>query len=129
MGISYEFNDFIQAIHRIYRFLQTERVIIDLIYTEAESAIYLVLMEKWKQHEYLLEKMQGILKQYGIGGVPAEQAMLRSIGVDSVIQRGTNWTAIHGDCVVRPPKMEEKQPGYDLDVYPVLQSLRVHTQL
>lgn len=107
VGISYEFNDFIQAIHRIYRFLQTERVIIDLIYTEAESAIYLVLMEKWKQHEYLLEKMQGILKQYGIGGVPAEQAMLRSIGVDSVIQRGTNWTAIHGDCVEETAKMEE----------------------
>ena len=107
VGISYEFNDFIQAIHRIYRFLQTERVIIDLIYTAAESAIYLVLMEKWKQHEYLLEKMQGILKQYGIGGVPAEQAMLRSIGVDSVIQRGTNWTAIHGDCVEETAKMEE----------------------
>ena len=31
LGIDYEFNDFIQAIHRIYRFLQTEEVIIDVI--------------------------------------------------------------------------------------------------
>ena len=31
MGIDYEFNDFIQAVHRIYRFLQTEQVIIDII--------------------------------------------------------------------------------------------------
>lgn len=28
VGIDYEFNDFIQAVHRIYRFLQTEQVII-----------------------------------------------------------------------------------------------------
>ena len=33
VGIDYEFNDFIQAIHRIYRFLQEERVIIDIIYS------------------------------------------------------------------------------------------------
>ena len=50
VGIDYEFHDFIQAIHRIYRFLQTEKVIIDIIYTEAEEPIYRALMEKWKQH-------------------------------------------------------------------------------
>ena len=31
VGIDYEFNDFIQAVHRCYRFLQTEPVIIDII--------------------------------------------------------------------------------------------------
>ena len=36
VGIDYEFHDFIQAVHRIYRFLQEEEVIIDIIYTEAE---------------------------------------------------------------------------------------------
>lgn len=46
VGIDYEFNDFIQAIHRIYRFLQTERVIIDVICTEAEDPIYRALMVK-----------------------------------------------------------------------------------
>ena len=45
LGIDYEFNDFIQAIHRIYRFLQTERVIIDVIYTESEEEIKKVLLE------------------------------------------------------------------------------------
>ena len=46
LGIDYEFNDFIQAIHRIYRFLQTKEVIIDIIYTESEHEILRVLMEK-----------------------------------------------------------------------------------
>ena len=58
VGIDYEFNDFIQAIHRIYRFLQTERVIIDIIRTEAEDVIYRALMEKWEQHSRLQEKMR-----------------------------------------------------------------------
>ena len=39
VGIDYEFHDFIQAVHRIYRFLQNEQVIIDIIYTEAEQPI------------------------------------------------------------------------------------------
>ena len=49
VGIDYEFNDFIQAIHRCYRFLQTEKVIVDIIYTEAEIPIWDVLQKKWKQ--------------------------------------------------------------------------------
>ncbi len=45
VGIDYEFNDFIQAVHRIYRFLQTEEVTIDILYTESEQEIYRALME------------------------------------------------------------------------------------
>lgn len=107
VGIDYEFNDFIQAIHRIYRFLQTERVIIDLIYTEAEDSIYRVLMQKWEQHRHLQAKMQEIIKQYGISGIPAEEAMLRSIGVNRVEQKGRNWTAVHADCVEETARMAE----------------------
>ncbi len=106
VGIDYEFNDFIQAIHRIYRFLQTEQVIIDIIYTEAEAVIYQALMRKWKQHNYLEKKMQSIIKKYGLGGVKAEEVMQRSIGVNRVIQRGKNWTAINADCVEETGKME-----------------------
>lgn len=107
VGIDYEFNDFIQAIHRIYRFLQTEQVIIDLIYTEAEDPVYRKLMEKWEQHKHLQAKMQEIIKKYGIGGIRAEEAMLRSIGVNRVEQKGKQWTAIHADCVEEAARMEE----------------------
>ena len=107
VGIDYEFNDFIQAIHRIYRFLQSEQVIIDIIYTEAEAVVYQALMQKWKQHYYLEEKMQGIIRDYGLGGIKAEEAMKRSIGVNRVEQRGKNWVAVHADCVEETERMEE----------------------
>ena len=54
MGIDYEFNDFIQAIHRCYRFLQTEQVIIDIIYMETEQQILEVLKKKWEQYNLSL---------------------------------------------------------------------------
>lgn len=107
VGIDYEFNDFIQAIHRIYRFLQTERVIIDIIYTESEAVVYHALMKKWKQHDYLEEKMREIICKYGLGAVKAEDAMKRSIGVNRVKQCGMNWVAVHGDCVEETARIEE----------------------
>lgn len=45
LGIDYEFNDFIQAVHRIYRFLQKEQVVIDIIYMENERLIKEALLE------------------------------------------------------------------------------------
>lgn len=39
LGIGFKFNDFIQSIHRLLRFLQPGTVRIDLIYTEAEREI------------------------------------------------------------------------------------------
>jgi DNA modification methylase len=105
IGIDYEFNDFIQAIHRIYRFLQTEQVIIDIIYTESEQQIYKVLMQKWKQHDELQAKMTAIVKKYGLSGV-TEDRMARSIGVDRVEIKGKRFTAVNNDCVVETMSME-----------------------
>ena len=107
VGIDYEFNDFIQAIHRIYRFLQTERVIIDIIRTEAEDVIYRALMEKWEQHSRLQEKMREIVKKYGLGGARAAAQMARSIGVERVEVKGENFTAVNNDCVEETAAMEE----------------------
>ena len=39
LGINYSFNDFIQAVHRIFRFLQTREVEIHIIHSEAEREI------------------------------------------------------------------------------------------
>ena len=107
VGIDYEFNDFIQAIHRIYRFLQSEKVIIDIIYTEAEDGIYRALMKKWEQHKTMQQKLQEIVKKYGLSERLAAIRMARSIGVDRVEFKGNNWTAVNNDCIEETAKMEE----------------------
>ena len=107
VGIDYEFNDFIQAIHRIYRFLQTEKVIIDIIYTEAEDIIFRALMQKWKQHNNMQQKLRDIVKQYGLSERLAAIRMARSIGVNRVEVKGTNFTAVNNDCIYETGKMAD----------------------
>lgn len=107
VGIDYEFNDFIQAIHRIYRFLQTERVIIDIIHTESEEPIYRELMAKWERHREMQENMRAIIREYGLSGEKAIEKMKRSIGVKRVEVKGKRFTAVNNDCVEETAKMAE----------------------
>jgi len=107
LGIDYEFNDFIQAIHRCHRFLQPEKVIVDIIYMDSEQEILKVLQHKWTQYNHLTQKMAEIIKEYGLGGAQAAAEMGRSIGVDRVEVKGDGWTAIHNDCIEETKRMAE----------------------
>ena len=107
VGVDYEFHDFIQAVHRIYRFLQRSRVIIDIIYTEAEDPIWRALMEKWKLHEEQQERMREIVGKYGLSGQAQIDILKRSIGVKRVKIEGKRFTAVHADCVEETQKMED----------------------
>lgn len=107
IGIDYEFNDFIQAIHRIYRFLQTEKVIIDIIYTEAEDVIYRALMQKWQQHNNMQQQLRDIVKKYGLSERLAAIQMARSIGVERLEYKGENYIAVNNDCVEETEKMAD----------------------
>lgn len=98
MGIDYEFNDFIQAVHRIYRFLQDKPVIIDILYMDTETEILLALQRKWRQYDELSEKMEQIIKEYGLGSLALE-SLKRTIGCERVEITGKSYTAINNDCV------------------------------
>lgn len=106
IGIDYEFNDFIQAIHRIYRFLQTDKVIIDIIHMDTERAILQALQKKWEQYNHLVEQMEQIIQTYGLGGANAAKEMKRSMGVKRVEVKGTDWKAVNNDCIDETRKME-----------------------
>lgn len=105
VGIDYEFNDFIQAIHRIYRFLQTERVEIDIIYTQAEQEVWRVLWEKWQRHDYLAKKMREIIQEYGLDQTYLT-AVNRKKGVDREEVKGEHYTAVLNDCVEECARMD-----------------------
>lgn len=111
LGIDYEFNDFIQAIHRIYRFLQTEQVVIDVIFTEAEEQIWSVLLEKWENHNKLQANMRRIVREYGLLEQVQAERMARSIGVERVKLTGKNWVLVNNDCVEEVKQMETDSVG------------------
>ncbi len=63
LGAGYKFNDFIQAVHRLWRFLQRCEVHIHIIYSEAEASIMEVLKAKWKAHDELMGRMSEMLRE------------------------------------------------------------------
>ena len=111
LGIDYEFNDFIQAVHRCYRFLQNKPVIIDIIYMENERQIKETLLRKWKDHNHMVKKMIEIVKKYGLSSAKKEEKMKRKIGVKTVRVEGKNYEAVHDDCVEETRRMESNSVG------------------
>ena len=103
LGIDYEFNDFIQAIHRCYRFLQNQPVVIDIIYMENERQIKEALLEKWKNHNYMVQRMVEIVKKYGLNSANKAERLERKMGVEGTREertvRGNHYEAVYGDCV------------------------------
>lgn len=110
LGIDYEFNDFIQAVHRCYRFLQKEPVVIDIIYMENERQIKEALLKKWKNHNHMVAKMIEIVKKYGLNSENKTQRLERKMGVEGSREertvRGNHYEAVYGDCVEETRAME-----------------------
>ena len=110
LGVDYEFNDFIQAVHRCYRFLQSEVVIVDILYMENERQIKDALLEKWKNHNHMVEKMIEIVKKYGLNSANKAERLGRKLGVEGSREertvKGSNYTAVYGDCVEETRAME-----------------------
>lgn len=99
LGIGFKFNDLIQAVHRIYRFMQDKPVRIDLIYTEAERSIKAILEDKWKHFLEQSKMMSAIIREYGLSNIAAEQTLRRSIGVTRQEISGDGYRLILNDCV------------------------------
>lgn len=110
LGIDYEFNDFIQAVHRCYRFLQKEPVVIYIICMENERQIKEALIEKWKNHNHMVAKMIEIVKKYGLNSENKAERLERKMGVEGSREartvRGKYYTAVYGDCVEETREME-----------------------
>lgn len=117
-GIDYDFNDFIQAIHRIYRFLQTEPVVIDVIYTENEQKILDDLLTKWRQHDEMQRRMTDIIRQYGLSNAEIVKRLGRKMGVKRVEVKGKMFRAVNNDCVDETTRMGENSTDMVLTSIP-----------
>lgn len=107
LGIGFKFNDFIQAIHRIQRFLQDKPVRIDLIYTEAEHKIRKQLERKWNLHKEMVKNMAEIIREFGLSEAAMAHTLTRALGVQRVEITGENYQLINNDSVIETAAMEE----------------------
>lgn len=107
LGIGFKFADFIQAIHRIHRFLQPNRVRIDLIYTEAERTVREILEKKWAQHKEMLAKMTEIIQKYGLAQAAMAKMLERTIGCKRVEISGEGYRIVNADAIEETAMMPD----------------------
>jgi DNA modification methylase len=79
VGIDYKFNDFIQAIHRSYRFKQTKQVNVYAIYTQNEQDVLKALEDKWRKHIELQTEMINLVREYGLNTDKIKSDMKRQV--------------------------------------------------
>jgi DNA modification methylase len=118
IGIGYKFKDFIQAIHRIYRFRQQHEVNIHIIYTDAERDVLKTLLAKWQRHNELVARMTAIMKEYGLSQAAAIDQLKRKIGVERKESSGERFKVINNDAVIEAATMETDSIGMILTSIP-----------
>jgi DNA modification methylase len=79
VGIDYKFNDFIQAIHRFYRFKQANEVNVYAIHTQNERDVLKALKAKWKRHIEQQTEMINLVREYGLNTDKIKSDMKRQI--------------------------------------------------
>lgn len=79
VGIDYKFNNFIQAIHRCYRFRQEKEVNVYAIFTNNEREVLKTLKEKWRNHIELQTEMINVVREYGLNNDKITADMKRQI--------------------------------------------------
>lgn len=99
IGVTYKFNDLIQAVHRIQRFGQQRQCLAHIVHTEAEREVLRTLQVKWAQHEEMGKKMTEIIRKYGLSQLAMQETLARTIGVKRVEVKGDLFTVAQNDCV------------------------------
>lgn len=107
VGIGFKFNDFIQAIHRIQRFLQSHPVEIHIIHSEAEREVLRTLMDKWRQHTEMVNNMTEIIREHGLNSLSMQDILSRTIGVERIEVTGEHFRVANNDCVLEAESMAE----------------------
>lgn len=106
-GIDYKFNDFIQAVHRQYRFGQKKTVNVHIIYTENETEVLKTLKMKWQNHLELQEQMIALVREYGLNTNLIKSQMERQIFNGSRKFTDVDVTLYNGDsCIVLDDRKE-----------------------
>jgi len=117
VGINYKFNDFIQAVHRIYRYGQDKEVNIHIIYTQNEQHVLRTLNEKWAKHNELQQEMISLVKEYGLNTDLIRSQMERQVfNTGDKIQIGNATLYNNDNTVVLADKKEIKDNSVDLIV-------------
>lgn len=118
VGINYKFNDFIQSIHRIYRFKQAHEVNIYIIFTSNEREVLKTLKEKWRKHIELQTEMINLVRLYGLNSDKIKSDMKRQVFNSPRTATVSGATVHNNDTVLVHEAMESNSTDMILTSIP-----------
>lgn len=118
VGIDYKFNDFIQAIHRIFRFRQQFECNVYAIYTNNEYEVLKVLKDKWRNHIELNSQMINIVREYGLNSEKIKSDMKRQIFKNRRESKVLGAHVYNEDTVIIHNEMEDNSTDMILTSIP-----------
>lgn len=118
VGIDYKFNDFIQALHRVFRFRQANEVHVYIIFTQNEREVLKTLFEKWRNHVKLQENMIDLVRKYGLNSSKITHDMKRQIFNGRRSHKVGDAMVYNDDTVVIHQEMEDNRTGMILTSIP-----------
>jgi len=109
VGIDYKFNDFIQAIHRVYRFKQCKEVHVYILFTQNEREVLKALKTKWAKHIELQTEMINLVREYGLNSDKIKADMKRQIFTKPRSSQIGEAIVFNNDTVIQhqPENMED----------------------
>lgn len=120
VGIDYKFNDFIQAVHRCYRFRQANEVNVYVIYTQNEREVLKTLKEKWARHIEMQTEMINIVRNYGLNSDKIKSDMKRQVFTEGRVRSSTigGATVHNNDTVLHHKSLPDNYSGMILTSIP-----------
>lgn len=118
VGIDYKFNDFIQALHRVFRFRQAKEVHVYIIFTQNEREVLKTLFEKWRNHVKLQENMINLVRKYGLNTSKITQDMKRQVFNGRRSHTVGGATVYNEDTVIIHQEMPENSIGFNMSSWP-----------
>lgn len=105
VGLNFQFRDFIQSVHRLLRYGQTQTVELHIVHTDAEDHVAQTLMRKWEQHDAMVERMRAIIRDFGLTTEALQGEIEQSFGVERQEVVSDLFTLINNDSVLETMTM------------------------
>ncbi len=107
LGPTFQFHNFIQSVHRTFRFQQKREVDVHVIFAESQQSMVRSMKTKWEQHKKLTQKMADIIKEFGLSHEALNSELTRRIGIEREQWQGELSTLVLNDTVAETPNLEE----------------------
>ena len=92
VGLSYSFEDYYQAVRRLYRFGQKQPVEVVIVAAQTEGTLVSTLERKTRAHLQMSDAMN-------LAPLSLEEGLQLQRHENFTCERGDDWTLYHGDCV------------------------------